>query len=313
MSAKGLGSRAIIGEFYSTLEQNLGSSWIDPISNYFTSDQESETYKWLGQSPAMREWIGGRLAKGLKENGFTIANKTFEATLEVLLEEIKRDKTGQVMVRVRELAQRANAHWAKLMSQLILDGESKVCYDGQFFFDTDHAEGDSGTQSNDISYDIANSIAPSSAEMEGAILQAIQQILGFKDDQGEPMNEDASEFLLMIPVRYMASTAGALKADVIVDAGASRSNRVAHLASLGGFSIKLAVNPRLTWTNKFAMFRSDSNTNAFIRQEEEGVQVAAIAEGSEEEFKNRRHLYGISASRNVGYGYWQRACLTTFI
>ncbi|MBI5872985.1 MAG: Mu-like prophage major head subunit gpT family protein, partial [Candidatus Omnitrophica bacterium] len=33
----------------------------------------------------------------------------------------------------------------------------------------------------------------------------------------------------------------------------------------------------------------------------------AIAEGSEEEFKNNRHLYGVKASRNVGYGYWQQA------
>ena len=32
-----------------------------------------------------------------------------------------------------------------------------------------------------------------------------------------------------------------------------------------------------------------------------------IAEGSEEEFKNDRHLYGIKAIRNVGYGYWQKS------
>jgi len=39
--------------------------------------------------------------------------------------------------------------------------------------------------------------------------------------------------------------------------------------------------------------------------------VDAIAEGSELEFKEDVHQYGIKAMRNVGYGYWQKACLVT--
>jgi hypothetical protein len=154
-------------------------------------------------APAMREWVGGRQAKGFRENGITIVNKRYEATLEVLLDEMRRDKTGQVMVRVAELAQRTNAHWAKLLSTLLIAGESAVCYDGQFFFDTDHAEGDSGAQDNDLSVDIAVTSAPTAGEMEGAILRLTQQILGFKDDQGEPMNEEARSFLVMVPVNMM--------------------------------------------------------------------------------------------------------------
>ena len=115
MGASALSSRAIIGEFYATLEQDLGGMWVPGLSNYFASNQESETYKWLGQAPQMREWIGGRQEKALRDAGVTIVNKTYEGTLEVLLDEICRDKTGQVMVRVRELAQRTNSHWAKLL------------------------------------------------------------------------------------------------------------------------------------------------------------------------------------------------------
>jgi phage major head subunit gpT-like protein len=311
MSAQGLSSRAIIGEFYATLEQDLGQSWIDGTSNLFDSNQESETYKWLGMAPAMREWIGGRQAKGFRENGVTIANKTFEATLEVLVDEIRRDKTGQVMVRVRELAERTNSHWAKLLTSLIINGESNVCYDGQFFFDTDHAEGDSGAQSNDLTFDATTTTAPTSGEMESAILKSVEAILGFKDDQGEPMNENARRFLVMVPVPFMSAAAGALGAQIIVDGSTSRTNRVMTMGSLGGFQIDLAVNARLTWTTKFATFRLDGQTKGLIRQEEEGVSISAIAEGSEYEFQNKKHLYGVKAIRNVGYGYWQRACLTT--
>lgn len=310
MGAVTLSSRAIIGEFYNTLEQNTGAIWVPGVSAMFESNQESETYKWLGMAPAMREWVGGRHAKGFRENGITIVNKTFEATLEVLLNEMRRDKTGQIMVRVRELADRTNAHWAKLLSSLIVNAESAVCYDGQYFFDTDHSEGDSGTQSNDIQSNIATTTAPTAAEMETAILKTVEQLLGFKDDQGEPMNEEAMRFLVMVPVPFMAATAAALKNPVIVDGSGSRTNTITNL---GGFQFEMAVNPRLNWTEKFAVFRTDGQTKPFIRQEEEGVTVSAIAEGSELEFNENKHRYGVKAIRNVGYGYWQHACLTTFI
>lgn len=307
MSARSLSSRAIIGEFYARLDQDLGNTWIPGVSREFSSNQESETYKWLGMAPAMREWIGGRQPRGFRANGITIENKRYEATLEVTMDEIRRDKTGQVMARVQELAERTNAHWASLLTSLIVAGESTACYDGQFFFDTDHAESDSGSQSNDITNDITTTTAPTASEMQNSILLATQAILGFKDDTGEPMNENAREFLVMIPVPYLAATAMALGATVI----AQSSNNIMALGSLGGFAYRMAVNPRLSWTTKFALFRTDGPVSALIRQSEEGVTVDALAEGSEEEFKNDRHLYGVKARRNVGYGYWQKACLVT--
>lgn len=312
MGAGALSSRAIIGEFYAKLEQDMGMSWISVISNMFESNQESESYKWLGMAPAMREWVGGRQARGFRENGLTIKNKLFEATIEVLVDEIRRDKTGQVMTRVREMAERANSHWAKLLTTLIINGESGICYDGQYFFDTDHSEGDSGTQDNDITSDITTTTAPTTGEMETAILKCVQQILGFKDDQGEPMNENARRFLCMVPVPFMQAAAAALGSQIIVDASTSRSNTILTLGSIGGFQIELAVNPRLTWTTKFSVYRTDGETKGLIRQEEEPISVDAIAEGSELEFRENKHHYGVKASRNVGYGYWQRACLLTF-
>lgn len=310
MGAEGLGSRAIIGDFYRRYRE-IGMGWAAGVSMPFDSNQESETYKWLGMSPMMREWIGGRVAKGFRDNGVTIVNKDFEATLEVLRHELVRDKTGQIRVRIAELARKAANHWALLLSQYIIAGEASTlgtCYDGQFFFDTDHSEGSSGTQSNDITYNVNTTTAPTAAEMEQAILAGAQAIMGFLDDQGDPMNDDAQSFLVMVPPTFMAATAAALRNPIIVDGSGARTNT---LPTIAGMSWAMAVNPRLTWTDKFAVFRTDSATKAFIRQEEEAVTMDAIAEGSEEEFKFKRHLYGVKASRNVGFGFWQDACLVT--
>jgi phage major head subunit gpT-like protein len=307
MGASGLGSRAIIGSFYNELAINLGMTWIPGVSMLFDSNQESETYKWLGMAPVMREWIGGRQAKGFKENGISITNKTFEGTLEVLVDEIRRDKTGQVMLRVAELARRANSHWASLLSTLIIAAEAAPnCYDGHPFFDTDHSEGDSGSQDNDLTGAAATSTQPTVAEMVDAIMSCVGAILGFKDDQGEPMNEGATTFRVMVPVVYMGPAAGALN-NTFITSGNSNV-----LTTLEGFKFALTVNPRLTSGAKFWVFREDAKTKAFIRQEEEPITVSAIAEGSETEFKENKHLYGVKAIRNVGLGYWQHACLYTF-
>jgi phage major head subunit gpT-like protein len=309
MSVELLTSRAIIGRFFAALEANPGAAWVDPISMLFTSDQSSETYAWLGQAPAMREWIGGRNAKGFRENGVTIANKKFEATLEIPVDWMRRDKSGQIQIRIDEMAQRANAHWASLLTTLIEAGESATCYDGDTFFGAAHSEGDSGTQDNDIEANIGTTTAPTAAEMETAVLSAVQTIMSFKDDQGEPMNENARNFLVMVPTPFMSAAAAALNNPIITTGSTSFTNT---LVNLGGFGFQLAINPRLSWTTKFAVFRADGGVAPFIRQEEDTLKISAVAEDSEEEFKNDRHLYGIKALRNVGYGYWQKSCLVTF-
>lgn len=315
MGATTLSSRAIIGEFYRTLEQDPQDAVLNAISMLFTSDQDGEDYKWLGQTPQMREWIGGRHAKGFRENGLRIENKHFESTLEVLVKDMRRDKTGQIMTRVQELADRTNSHWLSLISTLVLNAESAVCYDGQYFFDTDHSEGDSGTQSNDITVDISalptevhgSVTAPSVGEMQQAIFTGITQIAGFLDDQGEPMNETAQNFLVMVPTS-LAITAN----------NAVSMNRAAGEAAQSllptNLSVSVAQNPRLSsWTDKFAVLRTDGRVKPFIRQQETGVMLKAKAEGSEYEFDNDAHQYGVDAWRNVGYGYWQHACLVTMV
>lgn len=311
-----LSSRAIMGMYFARLEMNAGMSWITGVSNLFNSDQASETYNFLGQSPGMREWIGGRQAKGFSGQGITILNKHYEATIEVAVRDAKRDKTAQIQARINEFADRTQTHWASLLSSLLLAAPSTVCYDGQFYFDTDHTEGDSGTQSNDISVDISALpaavhgivTAPSVEEMQQAILAGITQILGFKDDRGEPMNENARRFMVVVPISLFPV---AQLATSRIATSALQQNLNPNL--LDSMQIDVQMNPRLTWTDSFAVFRTDSEVKGFIRQTEQEVDLKAKAEGSEFEFDNDAWQFGVDAWRGVGYGYWQRSCYVTMV
>ena len=315
MSAQDLSSRAVIGLYFEALAANAGMGWIDAVSNYFTSDQPSEQYAWLGFPPALREWIGGRQAKGFTTNGITIDNKHFEATIDIALKDLRRDKTNQLRTRVGELAERGNTHFASLLSTLLVNGASTVCYDGQYFFDTDHSEGSSGSQSNKITTDISalpavshgSTTAPSPEEMQQAILNSISQMYTLVDDQGQPLNETASNFLVLVPVGLSAATMAALS--MVRQAGASTF-------SMENFSVRAAVNPRLTaagWTDQFVTVRTDGSVKPLIRQEETGPAVKVKDENSEYAFDNDAIQVGIDTWRNVGYGRWQGAVHNTLV
>jgi phage major head subunit gpT-like protein len=310
-------SRAVRGMLQQALTVNTGPAWIDAISNFFTSDQASEEYPWLSSTPAMREWVGGRNAKGFTENSLTIANKHYEATLEVLLKDLRRDKIDALRMRINELGRRAGTHWASLLSTLIINGEATACYDGHYFFDETHEEGDSGAQSNSITVDIADypvetagSVTlPAVAEFQFAIANAVEAIVSFVDDQGEPMNEDASQFLVMVPHAYMNVALQAVATPVQV-----AETQSALQALKQAFSISAMANPRLSTlaaSHQFVVFRTDSYLKSFIRQQETTISYKEKAEGSDYEFDNDAHQYGIDVWRNVGYGFWQNSCLVT--
>lgn len=301
-------AEGVIGNFYLRLAQDLGASWIPRISRLMQSTQETETYAWLGQVPGLREWVGGRHVKPLREDGYTIRNKKYEATIGVYGDEIRRDKTGQVNIRLGELAQRANSHWASLLNTLIEAGDSTTCYDGQYFFDSDHSEGTSGTQSNLISVSLANlsvqvsglASQPSNEQMQFSILKGIRQMLAFKDDQGELMNENARQFLVMVPLNLWLPALGATALPVTVA-------NVPNVINATDLSITVVPNARLSWAEYFAVFATDGDAGALIAQEEVPLQTQLVGPGSELFFKEDRWELGVWASRNVGYGFWQKA------
>ena len=290
--------------------------YYDKVATVMPSGTTTELYHWIAQLPGMREWIGARQAKGFTGNGITILNKHYEATIEIQKKDSRRDKTGQVQARVDEFADRGQTHWASLLSALLLNGASTLCYDGQYFFDIDHSEGNSGTQSNKITVDISTLpvntpgaiTAPSVEVAQQVLLAGIAQILSFKDDQGEPMNENARRFTAVVPTSLFLVFSAAVAA---ITTAALQQNLNPNL--IKGIVIDVEMNARLTWTDTIAIFRTDSPIKAFIRQSEQDIELKAKAEGSEFEFDNDAWQFGIDGWRGVGYGYWQRAVMVTMI
>jgi phage major head subunit gpT-like protein len=110
----------------------------EQIATTVPSSTKSNTYGWLGQWPDMREWIGDRQLKSMQEHGYSITNKDWEATVEVDRNDIDDDNLGMYGPMFEAAGQAARRKPDQLVFSLLKAGHTTACYDGQYFFDTDH-------------------------------------------------------------------------------------------------------------------------------------------------------------------------------
>jgi len=305
MGLADLSSRSIIGRLFLALEEAQPPAWVSDIGMSISSDQESETYRWLAELPAMREWLGGRQANRLDVRSQVVRNQRLEASLVVSRAELRRDSTGQIQLRINELAARSQQHWAKLLTDTIVANSDT--YDGVAFYGLNH----DGVASNDnaLAPAAASPAAPTTAEFESSIFGTLEAMLGFKDAGGEPMNDGLEALTVVVPTGLYGVAQRALNDQIITDGGGTRTNSVANLS---GYQMRLAVNPRLAGSSTYYAYRSDSSIKPYILQEENAPQIEALAEGSDFAFQNDAHQYGISKSCAVGNGVWQYAVKNTF-
>lgn len=133
-----MGFRAIFNEAFGAVEPLYRK-----VAMVVPSSVREESYAWLGAFPKMRQWIGERQVKNLQMHSYNIKNKDWEATIEVDRNDIEDDAIGVYRPIVAELGRAAAVHPDELVFELLGEGFSTTCYDGQYFFDTDHPVGGS--------------------------------------------------------------------------------------------------------------------------------------------------------------------------
>ncbi|MEW5790028.1 MAG: Mu-like prophage major head subunit gpT family protein [Pseudomonadota bacterium] len=110
----------------------------EKVATRVPSSSASNTYSWLGQFPALREWVGDRVLKDMSAQAYQIQNKLYEGTVGVKRADIEDDNVGVYTPLFAEMGRAAKAHADQLVFGLLAAGETTTCYDGQNFFDTDH-------------------------------------------------------------------------------------------------------------------------------------------------------------------------------
>lgn len=133
---------------------------IDDIAMTVNSTNGKEEYGWLGELPDMREWLGDRVINQFEGHGYEIKNKDWEQTVAVKRNDILDDNLGLYSTRFRAMGRATASHPPKLAYGLFKAGFSTKCYDGQYFFDTDHPVLDAAGKQQSVSNFVDGANAP---------------------------------------------------------------------------------------------------------------------------------------------------------
>ena len=126
--------------FSGAFKRGLGqsSSMYAKVTTKVPSTTKEQTYGWLGKLPNVREWIGARVVQNLSESDYKIKEKPWELTIGVDRDDIETDNLGIYAPLFEEMGQSTGGFVDQLVFSLLKGGFATNCYDGQFFFDTDH-------------------------------------------------------------------------------------------------------------------------------------------------------------------------------
>lgn len=313
-----LDSNNLKGLFNSMYEAEIAGNWAPTIGNLITSDSASETYGWLGAAPSLDELTGDMTEDQLSKFSYTLKNVEYAKAIKIAEKDLRRDKLGQIEMRIGEMAQKAQDHWNSLASTLIINGNSSgyTSYDGAKFFDTTHAESGTNqvnalTNSHVAALDITTATAPTATEAAAAVTGVLGKFYELTDDKGDPINGSAKDFVVMVGTAALwAPLNQAIYGQAL---GAGVGDRVQALTGRNGITIDLVLNPRLSAkTTQMYMFRRDSVVKPFILQEEVGVTPKVSTRDNDEYIKYNRFLFSVYTSRAAGYGRWQSAMMATF-
>ena len=248
------------------------------------SSTKTVDYRWIGDIPKMREWVGDRVFNALTSQSYLIEKKNWEVSVEVDRDDIVYDNLGIVKPRIQAMAQECVEHYNELIFGL-LENTTATCFDGKTFFAKDHAVG-SQTQSNLLGLALS----------QENFLTARAEMRGLCNEHGKPLGIRPN--LLVVPPELETTALKILNADTL-DNGAS--NITKGLA-------ELMVCDRLTDASAWYLFDTTRVMKPLILQINKRPEfVAKDKADSDANFLRRAYQYGVDTEDNAGYGLWQLA------
>lgn len=252
-------------------------------------------YSWLSSFPRMKKWVGDKVVKSLAAFKYTIVNDDFEATVEVDRNDIEDDNLGIYGPQAESAGYSAKQLPDEIVADLKNGAFASNCYDGQYFYDTDHPVGDGSggvaSVSNKGTKVLSNATLVAAQASYGAARTAI---MALKDDEGRPLGLVPN--VLEVPPALEAMGNLLLGADKLNDNSPNPFKGTATLV----------VNPRLTSATAWLLHCTSMPIKPFILQErKKPTFVQQVTPESADVFNRRKFKFGAEARYAGGYALWQ--------
>ena len=257
----------------------------DKVATVVYAKAISVNYSWLGDVPAMREWIGDREIKTLKNYEYIIKKKRYEATIGVDRDHIIFDTLGVVKPRIQSMAAAAKTHYDEIVFGL-LETNGK-CYDKKPFFGEHDVEGKKYNNLYNLELNQEN------------FLKVRADMMSIKSEAGR--NLGVKPNLLVVPPQLESKAIELLKADLINGS----TNITKGMADI-------LVVPQLTDDKSWYLLDTTKPIKPLILQINKKITFTAMDRPDDESvFMRAEFRYGVDGEHNAGYGLWQLAAKST--
>lgn len=262
-------------------------SW-KKIATIFNSTSDKEEYNWLGQVPSLKEWTDNRQLSGLKPHNYTLTNRDWESTLEVMRNALADDKLGQIPTRVRSMV---DAYYRGIIREVfsLLDygATSTATFDGTAFFADTRVIGGS----NNIDNLLSGAYSGSATEVRAALSAAAALFAAFTDENGEYLG--LMPDLVVCSPKMQPIIQEAIRPDY---AGAKRPE--------AQYVQDIVVSP---WIDADAddwyLCCTTEEVKPIIFQNRQNPQVVSLDKpDSYANFMSKKLYYGVDARFEVGFG-----------
>lgn len=287
-------------EFNNALKTE-GALW-DKIAMRVMSTTKQNDYAWLSKFPKMRKWVGEKRIKSLEAMQYTIVNDDWEATVEVHRNDIEDDNLGIYGPQARMAGESARDLPDDIVFDLVNNGFSNLCYDGQPFFDDDHpvrnpATGEDVSVSNKLTKVLD---ASTLAKAQGSLGAALTKIRTFKDDEGRPL--DIRPNVLLVPPA-LVDTANVLAMNDRLEDGKPNPYKG---------QLEVVMSGRLNSATAWFVLDNRQAVKPFIYQQRKApVFVSQTNMDADDVFNKAIYKFGAEARAAGGYGFWQLAVGST--
>ena len=271
--------------------QDTKTTWAR-IAMEVPSTGSENNYKWLSRFPRMRRWIGSKVIKALEGFKYTIVNDDWETTIEVNRNDIQDDNLGIYAPQARMAGWSAAQLPDEIVYELVNDGFKNRCYDGQYFFDTDHPVGEKLVSNKTTKALDISTLAGAKASFGAARTAMMNQ----KDEDGRPLN--------IIPDVWLVPAALQDDANLLMTVDRLEDGKPNPYKGV----CEVVVDGHLTSDTAWFLLDTKKPVKPFIlqkRQEPEFVQQTDM--NSDNVFLRKQYLYGAEARMAGGYAFWQLA------
>lgn len=247
-------------------------------------------YSWLSLFPKMRRWVGAKVTKALEAYKYVVVNEDFEATVEVDRNHIEDDQLG-IYKPQAEMAGYSSAQLPdELVYEAINGGFTKLTYDGQYHFDTDHPVG-TGVVSNRSTAPLSNASQAAAKAGYGAARTAMKK---FKDDEGRSLNITPNVLLVGPGLEDVARA-------LLTDAKLADNTPNPYKGTA-----ELVVDGRIESDTAWFLLDTTKPIKPFIYQpRKKPVFVSQTNPEAEDVFNLKKYKFGAEARAAAGFGFWQ--------